>query len=133
MPKLVPVYAATVVRGDKHVNVMPGVPFDFTPEEVKEILAHNLDYLRKPVNESGDTIAKNITDASLRGKVLPQADDTRDANVLSVVPASEKVGGKKVRNQGGGLAESRVGTGQTNNNDEENNEPDAPADGADDL
>lgn len=133
MPKLVPVYGVTVIRGDKHVNVTPGVPFDFTVEEVAEILAHNRDYLRRPLNESGGTVAKNITDATLRGKTLPAADETRDANVLSVVPASEKVGGKKARNQGGGLAESRVGTGQTSNVDEENEEPDAPADGADDL
>lgn len=132
MPKMVPVYGVTVVRDGISYNVTPGVAFDFTPGEIKEIRSHNHDYLRKPVNESSDTVALTETDLSMHDKPAPEADAARDANVLSAVQASGKTGGpKKTRNQGGGLAESRVSEGKTNNNDEQ--EPDAPEDGADDL
>ena len=102
----IPHHTVTVHRDGKNVRPPVGVPFDFHPEEVKEIKAASFHALRDPINEG---TAINETEL-LSGKSVPEdADQTRDANLLGRAPA--KAGGK-ARNQGGSKEDNLIATGQ---------------------
>lgn len=106
MVSKVPHHSVTVHRDGKNFTPPVGVPFDFTAEEIAEVEAHSEVALRDPVNEG---VALSETDASVRGKPVPEADKTRDANVLG--RAKNKAGGV-ARNQGGSIEEDNVAQGK---------------------
>lgn len=101
----IPMKGITVVRGGAQFVPPIGIPFDFTASEIKEVRAHDPSALRNPINESEAFLAKSESDLVMRGHAMPDADDTRDANVLRRAPA--KAGGK-ARNQGGSSEEEEI-------------------------
>lgn len=77
MPKLIPTISVVVRRGDKTIRLNPNdkKPFDFTEDEVRDILAADPDGLRKPINEGGEQAATPAPDSGKGGKAKP-ADKT---------------------------------------------------------
>ncbi len=105
MPEMIPRHSIKIHRKDQEpFYPVIGVPFNFTNEEIRAIRTTKHDALRLPAA----TTARTDTEAG-RGAELPDADDTRDANVLGRAKANA---GGSARNQGGSLEEADIARGK---------------------
>ncbi len=105
MPTMIPRHNIKIHRKGSDALYPPiGQAFEFTDAEVKAIRAHNHNALRAINVNTARTDAETMEE----GMEMPDADATRDANVLSKVPA--KAPGS--RNQGGSLQEGQIARGK---------------------
>jgi hypothetical protein len=106
MPTMIPMHSIKIHRKGEDAYYPPiGRPFDFTPNEVKAIRDHNFSSLRA-INHNTARSDYELGE----GMEQPDADETRDANVLRRAPPNSEDPG--ARNQGGSLEEGQVARGK---------------------
>lgn len=77
MPSRVPVHQVVVHRDGKNIYVPIGKPFDFTQEEIEQVLAHDPNGLRRAINESRPEVT---SEEDLGGDPNEIIDDDGDPN-----------------------------------------------------
>jgi len=91
MPVRVAIYATTVMRDGRHVNVPPQTPFDYTPEELEHFENCYPGMIRRPITEVQDVTTRQVEELHREMAPTPPKPPARGARPAAAKPDDDEL------------------------------------------